>query len=125
MAIQKFTNQHEWLLIETDTARVGITEYAQGQLGDVVFIELPKIGSEFKKGDEAAVVESVKAAAEVYAPVSGQIMETNSELEENPELVNSDPQGKGWFFAIKLSNPSELHNLMDRVSYNKFVTELE
>lgn len=125
MAIQKFTNQHEWLLIETDTARVGITEYAQGQLGDVVFIELPKIGSEFKKGDEAAVVESVKAAAEVYAPVSGQIMETNSELEENPELVNSDAQGKGWFFVIKLSNPSELHNLMDGVSYNKFVAELE
>lgn len=124
MATLKFTDQHEWLSVESDAARVGITDYAQGQLGDVVFVELPTVGSEFKKGDEAAVVESVKAAAEVYAPISGQIVETNSELEANPGLVNSDAEGNGWFFVIKLSNSSELQNLMDEVSYTKFIAEL-
>ena len=124
MATLKFTEQHEWLSVESDAARVGITDYAQGQLGDVVFVELPTVGSAFKKGDEAAVVESVKAAAEVYAPISGQIVETNSELEANPGLVNSDAEGNGWFFVIKLSNSLELQNLMDEVSYTKFVAEL-
>ena len=124
MAVLKFTDQHEWLSCDNNLAKVGITDYAQAQLGDVVFVELPEIGSTFKKGDEAAVVESVKAAAEVYAPISGEIIETNLELENSPGLVNSDALGNGWFFVIKLSVPSELDNLMDRDAYNHFIEEL-
>ena len=125
MATLKFTDQHEWLSIEDDIACVGITDYAQEQLGDVVFVELPETGAEFTQGDEAAVVESVKAAAEVYAPATGDITETNKDLEGNPELVNSDPQGTGWFFKMRLSNLSETDAMMDEQSYKKFVATLE
>ena len=125
MATLKFTDQHEWLSIEDDIARVGITSYAQGQLGDVVFIELPDTGTEFKQGDEAAVVESVKAAAEVYSPATGNIMETNADLKSSPELVNSDPHGAGWFFKMRLSDLSETDAMMDEQSYKDFVATLE
>ena len=125
MATLKFTDQHEWLSIEDDIARVGITGYAQGQLGDVVFVELPDTGAEFKQGNEAAVVESVKAAAEVYAPATGGITETNKDLEGNPELVNSDPHGSGWFFKMRLSDLSETDAMMDEQSYKDFVATLE
>ena len=124
MAALKFTDQHEWLSIEDDIACVGITGYAQEQLGDVVFVELPETGAEFTRGDEAAVVESVKAAAEVYAPVTGDITETNKDLEGSPELVNSDPQGTGWFFKMKLSDLSETDAMMDEQSYKDFVATL-
>jgi len=124
MAALKFTDQHEWLSIEGDIACVGITGYAQEQLGDVVFVELPETGAEFSRGDEAAVVESVKAAAEVYAPVTGDITETNKDLEGSPELVNSDPQGTGWFFKMKLSDLSETDAMMDEQSYKDFVATL-
>ena len=125
MATLKFTDQHEWLSIEDDIACVGITGYAQEQLGDVVFVELPETGAEFTRGDEAAVVESVKAAAEVYAPATGDITETNKDLEGSPELVNSDPQGTGWFFKIRLSDLSETDAMMDEQSYKDFLATLE
>ena len=125
MATLKFTDQHEWLSIEDDIACVGITGYAQEQLGDVVFVELPETGVEFTQGDEAAVVESVKAAAEVYAPATGDITETNKDLEGSPELVNSDPQGTGWFFKMRLSDLSETDAMMDEQSYKDFVATLE
>ena len=125
MVTLKFTDQHEWLSIEDDIACVGITGYAQEQLGDVVFVELPETGAEFTRGDEAAVVESVKAAAEVYAPATGDITETNKDLEGSPELVNSDPQGTGWFFKMRLSDLSETDAMMDEQSYKDFVASLE
>jgi len=125
MATLKFTDQHEWLSIEDDIACVGITDYAQEQLGDVVFVELPDTGAEFTQGDEAAVVESVKAAAEVYAPATGDITETNKDLEGSPELVNNDPQGAGWFFKMRLSDLSETDAMMDEQSYKDFVATLE
>ena len=125
MVTLKFTDQHEWLSIEDDIACVGITGYAQEQLGDVVFVELPETGAEFTRGDEAAVVESVKAAAEVYAPATGDITETNKDLEGSPELVNSDPQGTGWFFKMRLSDLSETDAMMDEQSYKNFVATLE
>ena len=125
MATLKFTDQHEWLSIEDDIACVGITGYAQEQLGDVVFVELPETGAEFSRGDEAAVVESVKAAAEVYAPATGDITETNKDLEGSPELVNSDPQGTGWFFKMRLFDLSETDAMMDEQSYKDFVATLE
>ena len=125
MATLKFTDQHEWLSIEDDIACVGITGYAQEQLGDVVFVELPETGAEFSRGDEAAVVESVKAAAEVYAPATGDITETNKDLEGSPELVNSDPQGTGWFFKMRLSDLSETDAMMDEQNYKDFVASLE
>ena len=125
MATLKFTDQHEWLSIEDDIACIGITGYAQEQLGDVVFVELPETGAEFTQGDEAAVVESVKAAAEVYAPATGDITETNKDLEGSPELVNSDPQGTGWFFKMRLSDLSETDAMMDEQSYKDFVASLE
>ena len=125
MATLKYTDQHEWLSIEDDVACVGITGYAQEQLGDVVFIELPETGAKFAQGDEAAVVESVKAAAEVYAPATGDITETNKDLQDSPELVNSDPQGAGWFFKMRLSDLSQTDVMMDEQSYKDFVATLE
>ena len=125
MATLKFTDQHEWLSIEDDIACVGITGYAQEQLGDVVFVELPETGAQFTRGDEAAVVESVKAAAEVYAPATGDITDTNKDLEGSPELVNSDPQGTGWFFKMRLSDLSETEAMMDEQNYKDFVATLE
>jgi glycine cleavage system H protein len=121
MAVVKYTKDHEYISVEGDVGTVGITDYAQSQLGDVVFVELPASGTSLKKGDEAAVVESVKAASEVYAPVSGTIVEVNSGLPDAPSTVNEDPQGKGWFLKIKLADPSELDGLMDEAAYRTMI----
>ena len=121
---KKFTKDHEWIDVEGDVARIGITNYAQEQLGDVVFVELPEAGSQFQQGNDAAVVESVKAASEVYAPVSGEIVEPNTKLEDDPALVNQDPTESGWFFTMKVSNPDELNDLMDEAAYADYVQEL-
>ena len=115
-----YTEEHEWIRVEGDTATVGITDFAQGQLGDIVFVELPDAGRQVSKGGEAAVVESVKAASDVYAPVTGEVVEANQALSDDPSLVNSDPEGQGWFFRLRLSNPSELNGLMDAESYKAF-----
>lgn len=123
MTDMKYTDDHEYLRIEGDVATIGITNHAQEQLGDVVFVELPEAGKGFAKGDEAAVVESVKAAAEVYAPISGEVVEANSALEANPGLVNEDPEGDAWFIKIKISDKSELDGMMDADGYAKFVAE--
>jgi len=123
MAEIKYTDDHEYLRVDGDVATIGITKYAQEQLGDVVFVELPEAGKAFAKGDEAAVVESVKAAAEIYAPVSGEVVEANDALEGNPGLVNEDPEGGAWFIKLKLSDKSELDGLMDAEAYAKFVAE--
>lgn len=121
---KKFTKDHEWIDIQGDVARIGITNYAQEQLGDVVFVELPEAGRQFQQGNDAAVVESVKAASEVYAPVSGEIVEPNTKLEDDPALVNQDPTESGWFFTMKVSNPDELNDLMDEAAYADYVKEL-
>lgn len=121
----KYTEDHEWIDIDGDVATVGITDYAQNALGDVVFVELPEVGAAFSKGDEAAVVESVKAASEVYAPVSGTIAEVNGALEGEPALVNSAPTGEGWFFKLTLSDAGELDGLMDEAAYKAFVAGLD
>src|SRR5215475_11042099 len=112
-----YTTDHEWLRIEGDVATIGITNYAQEQLGDVVFVELPKVGRTLKKAEAAAVVESVKAASDVYAPISGEILEANAALAAEPALVNSDAQGAAWFFKIKIADKSELGGLMDEAAY--------
>jgi glycine cleavage system H protein len=114
----KFTPDHEWLRIEGDVAVVGITPHAQEQLGDLVFVELPPSGKSFAKGAAAAVVESVKAASEVYAPITGQVIESNQSIIEDPSLVNSDPLGNGWFFKLRIADPSEIDALMDEAAYN-------
>ena len=121
---KKFTKDHEWIDVEGDVARIGITNYAQEQLGDVVFVELPEAGRQFQQGNDAAVVESVKAASEVYAPVSGEIVEPNTKLEDDPALVNQDPTESGWFFTMKVSNPDELNDLMDEAAYADYIKEL-
>ena len=108
-----YTEEHEWIRVEGDTATVGITDFAQGQLGDIVFVELPEAGRQVTKGGEAAVVESVKAASDVYAPVDGEVLEPNQALADDPSLVNSDPEGEGWFFKLQLSDTSQLEGLMD------------
>lgn len=117
MTTTLYTSDHEWLAIEGDVATVGITDYAQQQLGDVVFVELPKVGRTLKKAEAAAVVESVKAASDVYAPVTGEVLETNADLAAEPALVNSDAQGKAWFFKIRMADKSELGGLMDEAAY--------
>jgi len=119
-----FTEEHEWILVEGDVATVGITDHAQEQLGDVVFVEVPETGQEFDKGDEAAVVESVKAASDVYAPVSGKVVEGNDALADEPSLVNSDAEGEGWFFKLTLGDPSELEDLMSTSDYRAFLKTL-
>ena len=119
-----FTKDHEGISVEGDSATVGITDYAQAQLGDVVFVEVPPAGTEVAKGKEAAVVESVKAASDVYAPVSGQVTEGNGALEADPALVNTSPEAEGWFFKLKLSDPAELEGLMDADAYKAFVESL-
>ena len=116
----KYTEDHEWLKIDGDTATVGITVHAQDALGDVVFVDLPTVGTSFAQKDTAGVVESVKAAADVYMPVSGEIIAINEALRDDPSLANSDPLGTGWFFKIKLSDASQLDALMDETSYNAF-----
>lgn len=117
----KFTDQHEWIRIAGDVGTVGITEYAAHQLGDVVFTELPSLGKVITQGGEAAVVESVKAASEIYAPVSGEVIEINKALESQPDLVNSDPVGAGWFFKIRISNSAELDKLMEESAYTVLI----
>ena len=119
----KYTREHEWIRIEGDSAIVGITFYAQEQLGDVVFVELPEADTSADKGAEVAVVESVKAASDIYAPVTGTIIESNNELSERPELVNEDPENDGWFFKMQLSDPSELDDLLDEADYQAFIQE--
>lgn len=120
MSDLKYTEEHEWIRIDGDVGTIGISNFAQEQLGDVVFVDLPEIGKNVVPGDEAAVIESVKAASELYAPVSGEIIEVNSALSEAPELVNSDPTGKGWFIKIRLSKAEEVRNLMDEAAYAAF-----
>ena len=115
-----YTPEHEWIRLDGDTATVGITDFAQGQLGDIVFVELPDAGRQVTKGGEAAVVESVKAASDVYAPVSGEVTEANAALGDDPSLVNTDPEGEGWFFRLRLSDTSELDGLMDAEAYKAF-----
>jgi glycine cleavage system H protein len=119
-----YTEDHEWIDVDGDIATVGITTYAQEQLGDIVFAEVPAAGAVIKKGGDAAVVESVKAASDVYAPVSGTVIEGNGALEGEPALVNTDPEGEGWFFKLTLSDPSELESLMDMGAYKAFVNGL-
>ncbi len=119
-----FSKDHEWIRVDGDIATVGITDYAQAQLGDIVFVELPPAGAALDQGKEAAVVESVKAASDVYAPVSGTVSEVNVALEEEPALVNSAPEAAGWFFQLKLVNPAELDGLMDAAAYKAFVDSL-
>ena len=116
----KYTEDHEWLKIDGDTATVGITVHAQDALGDVVFVDLPAVGTTFAQKETAGVVESVKAAADVYMPVSGEVTEVNEALRGDPSLANSDPQGAGWFFKVKLSNVSQLDALMDETKYTAF-----
>ena len=119
-----YTKDHEWLAVEGTTAIVGITDYAQNALGDVVFAEVPAAGTVVAKGKEAAVVESVKAASDVYSPVSGTVVEANAALAEDPALVNTDPEGAGWFFKLTLSDPSELDGLLDQAAYKALVASL-
>lgn len=125
MSDVKFTDDHEWVAIDGDIGTVGITDYAQGQLGDVVYVELPAVGAEFAKSEEAAVVESVKAASEIYAPVSGAIVEVNGALSDNPALVNDSAMTNGWFFKTRLNDPSELDEMMDEAAYAAFVEGLD
>jgi glycine cleavage system H protein len=120
-----YTDNHEYVRIEGDAAVIGVTDYAQSQLGEVVFVELPLLGKRVAKGEEAAVVESVKATSGVNAPASGEVVEINRALEETPELVNEDPAGKGWFLKLKLANPVELEGLMDEAAYAAFVRTLD
>ena len=119
-----FTKEHEWVRVEGDTATVGISDHAQEQLGDIVFAEVPETGKRLNKGQEAAVVESVKAASDVYSPVSGEVVEGNSKVSDDPSIVNSDPEGEGWFFKVKLDNPGELDGLMDEGAYRDWVKTL-
>lgn len=121
----KYSKDHEWVRVEGDVGTVGITDYAQHQLGDVVFVELPDVGRKLEQGKEAAVVESVKAASEVFAPVSGEVTEVNHELEGEPARVNSSAEGDGWFFRIRLSDPSQLDALMDEAAYKSYVEGLQ
>ena len=120
----RYTKEHEWIRLDGDTAVVGITEHAQSQLGDVVFVELPEVGKSFAAGDEAAVVESVKAASEVYAPASGEVVAVNDALADTPATVNADAEGKGWFLKLKLKDPAELEKLMTAEQYKDYVATL-
>ncbi|MFM9850295.1 MAG: glycine cleavage system protein GcvH [Hyphomicrobiaceae bacterium] len=123
MAIEKFSKDHEWVRVDGDVATVGITVHAQEQLGDVVFVEVPEVGRKVSAGEAVAVVESVKAASDVYAPVSGEVTEANADLAGNSALVNEDAEGKAWFFKVRLANTAELDALMDRAAYDAFVKE--
>ena len=119
-----FTDEHEWIDVDGDTATVGITDYAQQQLGDIVFVELPAPGTALTKGGDAAVVESVKAASDVYAPIDGEVSEANSALEDDPALVNTAPEGEGWFFKMTVGDASQLEGLMDEAGYKSFCDSL-
>lgn len=119
-----YTDEHEWIEVEDDVATVGITDYAQGQLGDIVYVELPEVGALIEQGKDAAVVESVKAASDVYAPITGEITEINPALEDNPALVNSSPEDEGWFFRMTIADAGELDALMDEEGYKAFIESL-
>jgi glycine cleavage system H protein len=123
MTALRFTKDHEWVRLDGDLAVIGITDYAQSQLGDVVYVELPEPGHRVEQGKEAAVVESVKAASEVYAPVSGEVTEVNDALTADPAKVNADPLGEGWFMKLRLDDPNQLDGLMDEAAYQRFVEE--
>jgi len=120
----RFTEDHEWVRIEGDVAMVGITEYAQEQLGDIVFVELPEVGAAISQGDEAAVIESVKAASDIYAPISGEVGQVNGALDADPAIVNQDAQGDGWLFTMSISDAGELDNLMEADAYEAFTAKL-
>ncbi|MBT4425612.1 MAG: glycine cleavage system protein GcvH [Rhodospirillaceae bacterium] len=124
MSDLKFSNEHEWVDVEDGIATVGISDYAQEQLGDVVYVELPEVGQQIAREGQAAVVESVKAASEIYAPAGGEVVEVNNALEDEPGLVNGDPTGGGWFFKLKLDDEAELAGLMDADAYQEYVEEL-
>jgi glycine cleavage system H protein len=124
MATIKFTKEHEWVSIDGDIGTIGISDYAQTQLGDVVFVELPEVGRAVEKGDEIAVVESVKAASEVYSPASGEVTEANEALSEDPAKINADAVGAGWIFKIKLSDAGELDGLMDETAYATYLEDI-
>jgi len=119
-----FTREHEWIKVEGDTATVGISDHAQHALGDIVFAEVPEAGKRLNKGDEAAVVESVKAASDVYAPVSGEVVEGNPAIADDPSVINNDPEGEGWFFKLRLKDEGELQGLLDEASYREWVKTL-
>lgn len=123
MATERFTKDHEWIRVEGGVGTVGITAHAQSQLGDIVFVEMPEPGRKAAQGDAVAVVESVKAASEVFAPVGGEVTEVNAALTDQPALVNEDAEGKGWFFKLRIANEGELAGLMDRAAYDAFVKE--
>ena len=120
----KYTKEHEWIRIDGDTATIGISDYAQEQLGEIVFVELPDTGKKLDKGAEAAVIESVKAASEIYAPASGEVTEVNADLDDNPATVNEDATGAGWLYKMTLSDPGELGDLMDEGAYKSYVESL-
>jgi glycine cleavage system H protein len=121
--MMKFTSDHEWILVDRDFATIGITPFAQEKLGDLVFIQLPKLGAVLEAGSPAAVVESVKAASDVYAPVKGEVIEINQQVADDPTLVNSDPTGKGWLFKVKIGDRSQLDKLMDEPAYQALIAE--
>ncbi|MFM9939491.1 MAG: glycine cleavage system protein GcvH [Hyphomicrobiaceae bacterium] len=123
MTTEKFSKDHEWVRVDGDTATIGITKHATEQLGDVVFVEVPEVGRKVAAGEPCAVVESVKAASDVYAPVSGEVIAANAAIAKSPGAVNEDPEGQGWFFKIKLTNAGELAGLMDRAAYDTFVKD--
>ncbi|MBN9086615.1 MAG: glycine cleavage system protein GcvH [Reyranella sp.] len=120
----KYSNEHEWIRVEGDVGTVGISPYAQEQLGDVVFVDVPQAGRKVTKGESVAVVESVKAASDIYSPAAGEVIEANAALAETPGDVNADPMGKGWFFKLRLGNPADLDGLMDQAAYDAFVKSL-
>ncbi len=122
--MKRFSEEHEWISVEGDVGTVGITDYAQSQLGDIVYVEVPEAGRKLAKGGEAAVVESVKAASDVYSPVTGEVVEGNAALADNPALVNSDPMGEGWFFKVRIAEKGEMDGLMDEAGYAEFVKGL-
>jgi glycine cleavage system H protein len=119
----RYTNQHEWVRVDGDVVTMGITDYAQHELGDVVFVELPKKGAKVTAGKSFGTVESVKAVSEIYAPVSGEVVEVNADLQNTPEKINSDPHGAAWLIKVRLANPAELNSLMDATAYEKFIAD--
>ena len=125
MSARRYTEDHEWVLLEGGTVSVGISDHAQEQLGDVVYVELPEEGAEFAEGDQAATVESVKAASEIYAPLAGEVVEVNGALNDDPSLVNSDPFGNGWFFKIKIADAGAVAKMMDENAYKEYVESLQ
>jgi glycine cleavage system H protein len=124
MASVKYTEEHEWVRLDGDVATIGITDYAQQQLGDVVFVEVPQVGRKVEKGESVAVVESVKAASDIFAPISGEVVEANAALADSPGDVNAEPTGKGWFFKLRIADKAQLDGLMDEAAYDAFVKNL-